>query len=177
MKTVSHFIITLALAFTLASCNSNAPKSIIGWEPVYVSTATLHAIAIHEPRSTQSAGRIYKYGNQYSFQIDNGNGIHVIDNSNPALAQKIKFIQIPGVADLSIRNGILYTNNAQDLVAISLQNMQDLKIINRIEQIFPGVSQHVPPETNAWFICPDPQKGTVVRWEKKMIHNPTCKAQ
>ncbi|HHN47860.1 MAG TPA: hypothetical protein ENN08_02830, partial [Bacteroidales bacterium] len=49
-------------------------------------------------------------------------GIHVVDNSNPASPQIISFIAIPGNYDLAIRGNILFADSYIDLVALDISD-------------------------------------------------------
>ena len=72
-------------------------------------------INVEAPKPTASAGKIYAY-NQYLFQVEQGKGIHIMDNSDPQQAEKISFLSIPLCSDLAIRSNFLYTNNLDDLL-------------------------------------------------------------
>ncbi|MBL7767090.1 MAG: hypothetical protein JNJ58_13400 [Chitinophagaceae bacterium] len=165
--------ITLLL-FGLVACVEKTPKSITGYAPVYGDTATTLLIQSEPARPIVHGGKIYQYQN-YTFQIENGEGIHIINSSNPANPQKIGFIRVGGCSEISIRNNILYTDNHQDLVAINISNINQVSVASRVERVFPGINQSYPPYNGVWFECVDPSKGIVIGWTEKLLVNPKCK--
>ena len=162
------------LQFT--SCTSSSSREEWGYVPIYATTADLNNIHSTTPQPTQLAGKIYRYG-QWIFQVEQGKGIHVIDATQRTAPQKTSFIYVPGCSELSVRSNKLYTNNYRDLVAIDISQPQQIAVLHRLENIFPGVSQEYPPQSGAWFECPDPKRGTVIAWTEQLIKNPKCQRQ
>lgn len=165
------------LLITLAACNptnENANIKVMAYVPVYASPQTSKLISSEPVRTTTNAGKIYAYGN-YLFQVEQNEGIHVIDNSNPQQAKKIGFIKIPGASELAIKANYLYTNNINDLVVLDISNIASPQVVNRVADAFPPVDQSYPPASRGYFECPDASKGTVIGWEEKLIDNPKCR--
>ncbi|MDD2346168.1 MAG: hypothetical protein PHY85_08485, partial [Bacteroidales bacterium] len=102
-------------------------------------------------------------------------GIHVINNSNPESPQNIKFISIPGNYDISIRNNILYADNAKDLVSIDITNLDSVSVKSRIQNVYNEVKQMYPDFATGYFECVDPSKGFVIGWTKTNLVNPKCR--
>ena len=152
--------------------NNNA--QILGYAPVYAPPEQLADVGISAPKATTKAGKIYAY-NQYLFQVEQAEGIHIIDNSNPAEAKKIGFLKVPLCSEIAIRGGYLYTNHVNDLVVFNLANIRQPQLVKRLEDAFPQIDQTHPPFSNVYFECADPSKGTVIRWEQKQMKLPDCR--
>lgn len=106
-------------------------------KPVYISTDELRtAIDILPPRTIQEAGKIY-FLNTYLFLNDPGEGIHIIDNSNPADPTRIAFINIPGNFDLAAKGNYLYADSFIDLLVFDISDVNNIREVKRVENVFP----------------------------------------
>lgn len=148
----------LFLAIFVTSCCTThyvEYKSVI-YEPVYKSANEVRqGVKMSSPRSIKNSGKIYSYGN-YILIGERNEGIHIVDNSNPASPVVKSFISIPGNGDMAIRNGILFADSYIDLVAIDISNPNQAELIKRIENIFP----YSLNSEQMWDY--DPSKGIVV---------------
>ena len=174
-----HRLIGLSAAATLllfgvVACIKQNDLTVLGYAPVYGSAADLKNISSAPPQPIVHAGKIYQY-QQYTFQIEQGEGIHVIESSKPSQAVKTAFIRVKGCSELSIRNNILYTDNHRDLVGIQISDIQQIKVVSRLPDVFPGTNQEYPPARDTYFECADPAKGMVIGWTEKLLTNPKCK--
>ena len=132
------------MAVSLQSCLKDKCQrevSYIRIDPVFKTLNEIHnGIAVVEaPRELKAPGQIYFYNN-FIFINEKREGIHVIDNADPANPQNISFISIPGNEDLAIRNGVLYANTYIDLLAIDLLNYQ---VVGRVESVFPPLWEDI----------------------------------
>lgn len=80
-------------------------------------------------------GKIYTKGN-YLFINEIKEGIHVIDNSDPANPRFVSFISIPGNGDMAVRNNILYADSFSDLVALDITDPVNAKEVGRVKDVF-----------------------------------------
>ena len=160
----------------MAACEPviNDRGSMMAYVPVYATAQEANSISVEPARPTVKAGKIYAY-NQYLFQVEQSEGIHIIDNTNPQQAHKMAFIKIPLCSELAIKSGFLYTNNLNDLVVFNLNNIASPQLVNRIENAFPAISQEYPPFSNVYFECADPSKGIVIGWKQQPVDNPKCR--
>lgn len=165
---------TTILIFSMVACIKNNNKEVLGYAPIYGSLLDMTDIKSEAPKPFVNAGKIYLYQN-YTFQMDNGEGIHIINSANPSNPVKIGYIKVKGCSEISIKNNILYTDNHRDLVGINISNINAIQVQSRLEKVFPGVNQEVPPAEGIFFECADPAKGTVIGWTQKMLTNPKCK--
>lgn len=183
MKIKNRIQITFFISSLLfLSCNIRPQNfETEGYKPVYISYQELN-----QPISTQNSaglknpGKIYYYNN-YILVSDNGQGIHIIDNLNPANPVLKTFIKIPMNKDMAIKNNYLYVDSYTDLVVIDISDMNNIKEINRIKNAFPNVEAEnaIPPRdlqsTQTYYECPDKNKGIVVSWQKTKLKNPKCR--
>jgi hypothetical protein len=145
-----------------------------GYAPIYASRQSINTITAQAPMPTTQPGKIYAFG-RYLFQVENGSGIHIIDNIDPATARKIAFLKVPMATEIAIKQNFLYTNNLNDLVVFDLSNITAPQLVNRIADAFPAIDQTYPPVSRTSFECADASKGVVIGWEQKMISNPKCR--
>jgi hypothetical protein len=165
------------LALFFAACTiepSGPPGTMMAYVPIYQTTTVYNDINVQGPQPTINAGKIYAYGS-YLFQVDQQRGIHIIDNSTPAQAHKIAFLNVPLCSEIAIKQSQLYTNNLNDLVVFDLTDITAPKLVKRLEKAFPLIDQQYPQLSNIYFECPDTTKGVVVGWEQKMIAKPDCR--
>ncbi|WP_162053451.1 LVIVD repeat-containing protein [Pontibacter pamirensis] len=126
-------------AMLLGSCSDDCESTVTYTvqEPVYMMRAELRsAFKINGPRVLEAPGKIYVKGS-YLFINEMNEGIHIIDNSDPAAPQTINFVEIPGNIDMAVKGNTLYADSYIDLVAMDISNPLDVKLVNRIENIFP----------------------------------------
>lgn len=177
---VKFIPILILLQIALQSCNDSnkltLAKNVLGYAPIYESEVDATKIEKTTIQKTENAGKIYVYGN-YTFQIENGKGIHIIESADPSNAKKIAFLAVPGCSEISIKSNQLFTNNYRDLVSINISNINSISVSNRIKNIFPEVSQLAPPYGNTFFECPDPQNGKIIGWKEKQLEEAKCKTQ
>ena len=103
-----NYIILFFAYITIFSCDTDDSD----YEFVMVATPELmsksefrKSIAISSAKDIQEAGKIYVYSD-YIF-VNDVQGIHIIDNTNPRFPKKIKFITIPGNEDISVKNNCM----------------------------------------------------------------------
>ena len=125
--------------FGLTACHDKCNSTITykAYEPVYMLREDLRTSVASQPAKVlDTPGKIYVKGS-FLFVNEINKGIHIIDNSNPAAPQIISFINIPGNMDLAVRNDILYADSYIDLVALDISNPRDIRIVKRLENVFP----------------------------------------
>lgn len=170
-------LIPAIFSIILFSCtpegNRILPVQTDSYSPVYASTGDVTQIVFEAAKNTEIAGKIYAIGN-YIFQSDINKGIHIIDNRNKN-QKKIGFLRIPFSTEIAVKGNYLYTNNLNDLVVFDISNINNPQLVKRIENMFPVVNQKYPPMSNVSFECPDPAKGIVVKWEKRILTEPKCR--
>jgi len=113
-----------------------------------------------------TAGKIYIKDN-YLFVNEKYKGIHVFDNSNPALPVNLTFIDIPGNVDLAVSGNYLYADNYIDLVVLDISDIMNPVEVKRIKDIFP----YTIPEAieNFPISAIDKEQGVIVGWQVKEV--------
>lgn len=142
MKLRSLFLFTLAgigLAVTLHSClrdDCSSTRTFIRFDPVYKTAAECRVgISVQAPTELRNPGKLYLAG-QYLFINEKNEGIHVIDNADPANPKQIAFWSIPGNVDIAIRGQYLYADQYIDLLTIDISDMQNPQLVCRTEEAF-----------------------------------------
>jgi len=177
MKCCVPLLSLLLVGLLYAGCfepKQEIPDEVMGLAPIY-STGDWKQIAFSEPRAIQTLGKIY-YKDGIIFAGESGQGVHIIDNSDPAHPERIKFLQITGNTDIAIKGNIMYANNGGDMVAIDISRLDSAVVLSRISNAFPEVeiAGTAPPNYFGFFECADPSKGVVIGWEEKLLHKPQC---
>ena len=143
------------------------------WKPVYTSDTSYRKIAYEAARPVANAGNIYVKDN-FIYQCEIGEGIHITDNTDPASARRTGFIKVTGCEEISIKGNVLYTNNDYDLISIDISNITTPKITSRTKNVFYGDSQ-MPhsweqPSDTGYYQCPMYYSDSViVRWVKDSV--------
>lgn len=172
---ISYFLfIPLLLIFQSCFVESEIDSGYRGegYKPVYMTYEEITDVQNMSAKSIENAGKIYVYDN-YLFVNERFEGIHIIDNTDPRNPQNMAFIKIPGNVDIAVKGNILYADNVTDLLTFDINNLNDIKLKNRIEDAFPV--NNFPPQTNVYFECADPSKGIVTSWERTTVENPKCR--
>ncbi|MFC2111105.1 hypothetical protein ACFLQ5_01495 [Bacteroidota bacterium] len=173
MKKSILIIFAITLLYGCIDENGKKPYSGEGYKPVYISKDEAFVIQATEPTTLISPGKMYLYNNDI-YVTDKGRGVHIINNTNPAIPKKVKFISIPGVKDVVVKSGILYADNMTDLVALDITNLSNITVKKRLKDIYPMEDQLYPESVTGYFECVDPSKGYVLRWEKVILENAKC---
>ncbi len=162
MKTAVRIIALLAFPTLLVSCKDKIEQVYTVNEPVYLSYNDLrNSFKVADGQQIIHPGKIYfKDNNIYVNEYQKG--IHVIDNTDPESPQIIKFIEIPGSVDLAIRDNILYADSYVDLVAIDISNLDDIREVKRIQNVFPYM---IPESENGIVEGVDQNLGVVVGYK------------
>lgn len=166
------FILSLFFTSCIESDNFNIGE-IEGYAPVYVSKENAYKTEVKSPQSIAIPGKIYLYNN-YVYVTDKGKGVHIIDNTNPSSPVKLKFIEIPGVNDVVVKSGILYSDNLTDLVAFDISDLSNITLTKRVKDVYPTKNQMYPEFATGYFDCVDTNLGYVTNWVKKTLKNPKC---
>jgi hypothetical protein len=148
----------LGLSLILESCTDQCEEkyTYVYYEPVFTPLSVIrNSVSLTSPQPMEEVGKIY-FKDGYLFVNDPGKGIHVIDNRNPSQPVQQSFISIPGNYDLAIRNSILYADSYVDLVVLDISNLQQVKEINRLENIFSAY--------NSLGFYADQERGIVTNW-------------
>lgn len=161
-KHFSLFLVVAAAVAIFAGCCTTRTVSYktVVCEPVYKSLSEIrNGVKAESPRELKNPGKIWIFGD-YLFIVERGEGIHIIDNSNPRAPQSVSFVTVPGVGDIAVKHNILYADSYIDLVAIDISDIKKPREVKRVEGIFPNPLDR----ENLHF---DKDKGLLVDWIEK----------
>jgi hypothetical protein len=136
-KNALVFISFLALAFVACNDSDDLPKGVNEYviaTPLTTDLITFkeEAVEVTDPVEIVESGKIYAY-KDYIFINDVYRGLHVLDNTNPAAPQPIKFIKLEGNNDISIKNDRLYADSYGDLVIMDISDINTIGDVKRME--------------------------------------------
>jgi len=172
-KTLIHLIIA---SLFLASClvEDQSEVQVTGLKPVYINSDSLQILRI-DTKTYENLGKFITVGN-FIYINERYEGIHVIDNTNPSDPKNVHFWQITGCIDFTIKDQFLYAENGYDLLTVDITNPADIKLKNRIKNIYQRNGSILFPENyEGFFECTDPSLGLVIKWEEALLINPKCR--
>jgi hypothetical protein len=159
------FCLTLLFSFLFSACDDQRMRTVkwIEYEPVYMTQAEFEsAVGMEESRDLKEPGKIYFY-DDYLFVNEINEGIHIIDNSDPANPSKVGFINIPANKDMAVRGNLLYADSNSDLVVFNIEDLQNPELMAREEGVFEKSVEYHPGFP---YQPVDPTQGIVVDWKK-----------
>ena len=128
----------LAISVLLEGCTDKCEikSEYVYLEPVYLTVEELRSsVSLIAPEPIESVGKIYLKDN-ILFVNEPGEGIHIVDNKNPAHPTPIKFLKVPGNYDLAIKGNTLYADSYIDLIAFDISDINSIKETGRLKGIF-----------------------------------------
>jgi hypothetical protein len=167
MKTTIHIFSFIFIAVVLSSCMDKYTEVFTANSPIYMSYDDLRtAVKKSSSRDLVNPGKIY-FKDNYIFIVEELKGIHIINNISPSNPQKTGFIEVPGCVDIAVKNSTLYADSYVDLVAIDVSDLNNIREVSRVKDIFPFT---VPATGNDYRIAEvDKDKGVVTGWEIKKV--------
>jgi hypothetical protein len=170
MKRLAKILLVGLLLPLLNSCYSTwepDPMQVSAYQPIFMTRAQLEAsVTKQDPQPISDPGKLYSYGN-YILINEKYKGVHIIDNQNPENPQNIAFIQVPGNIDFAMKSNVMYVDNAVDMVAINLTDLNNPVVTSRIPDAFPSPT---PPD-GLWAEYDRtglPEDAIIVGWELKV---------
>ena len=159
---------------TLLACTRQEPEPdstsylvYASYRPLLLARATLESsVAAVAPQALHNTGKIYLRGT-YVFVNEKYEGIHVIDNRDPANPKPVSFLRIPGNVDLAVRGNLLYADNGPDLVTIDISDPAHAKPTGRVRDAFRELPMpESGPLEEAYQPGKRPATSVVVGWHK-----------
>lgn len=138
----------MLLAPVLQGCTDDDEEpynydEVLAYTPILMNKDDLRkSVKGENPRALNNPGKIWVEGNRI-YIIEQYEGVHIIDNSDPSAPVNVRFIYIPGIKDVAIKDGILYADNAIDLVAIDISNPVSPALTSRVPDVF---DEMLPPQ-------------------------------
>ncbi len=162
MKKIAFLLFALLV---FSSCRDKIYQKYLAYVPVYQDySAFRNDITFENPREIVNQGNIYQK-DQILFIVENGAGIHFINNSNPSAPVKIGFLKIQGCTGMSIKDNYLYANHMIDLAVIDISDFNAPKVVGQAADLFPDA---LPERDGNYPVAKiDKEKGVVIAWEVK----------
>ena len=111
-------------------------RTFVQFDPVYKTSAELSTVpTIGVPRPLRNPGILYVYQN-FILINEFREGIHIIDNSNPANPVNTAFIEMEGNEHFAVSQNRLQGNKFNALVTLDISDMTNPKQTSRIEDVF-----------------------------------------
>ena len=109
------------LSMIVISCNKELVKTKVTIvKPVYGMKEDVYkTIKSDAPRDVVKPGKMFLLG-QYVYLTEVGEGIHIIDQTNPDHPVNVSFIPIPGNQDVAVKGNYLYADCATDLLVLDI---------------------------------------------------------
>lgn len=141
MKNLISLLFIVPLIF-LSSCdsqnediNDEYADYLVARPLVMSKNEFRNSVEVLPARGIIESGKIYAYG-ELIFVNDKYKGVHVIDNSDPSNPQKVRFINIPGNVDISVKGNYLYADSLSDLVVLDISDINNVRPVARLENVF-----------------------------------------
>jgi len=125
-----------------------------------------NSVATEANRDLVNPGKIY-FKDDYIFIIENLEGIHVYDNSNPSAPVHKTFVKVPGAVDISIAGYIIYVDSFVDLVVLDAEDINNIHEVSRVKDAFPYLIPETDNDLPVGKI--DQEKGVVTGYDVRMI--------
>lgn len=141
-KTLTLFLAIISAATistTFVSCfkdSCNGEETFVRWTPIYKTDAELRQNPTFEAaQPLKRPGKIWFYQN-YMLINEQREGIHVIDNADPAAPRNIGFLKIHGNVDMAVKGSTLYADNGPHLVVLDVANIAQPRFLMRRDTAF-----------------------------------------
>ncbi|PTQ95837.1 hypothetical protein C8P68_105348 [Mucilaginibacter yixingensis] len=163
------YLLLYAVLLCFTSCIRKSSDYQTTYYPVMMTREALEkSVSFHPAAPIDTPSKVY-YQSNYILILQQGKGVHVIDNSTPSRPVNRGYISIPGCLDVAIKDNTLYANNAVDIVAIDLSNIgsSTVTVAKRVKNIFNEMSspdeKSLPDE---FSVANRPPNSVIVGWEK-----------
>lgn len=154
--------VLLGISILLEGCTDTCETKVhyTYFEPTFTTMDELRSSALlTEPREMNTVGKIYRK-DHFLFINEPGEGIHIIDNTNPSSPIVKNFLRIPGNQDLAVMGNTLYADSFIDLVVFDISETSNIREVNRVENVFSNVYH-----PSGFYV--DQEKGLVTGWTEK----------
>lgn len=139
MKKITYLLIGF-LAISLFQCTKDFGTINLTYHKATAIYGDLDEIRSRTPlispvKEIKDPGKIF-VGDNLLLIGEEGEGIHVIDNSEPSQPNHLLFLEIPGNKEFIMKDQVLYAESYYDFLKIDLTNPQQPRIISRLENAF-----------------------------------------
>ncbi|MFT7614284.1 MAG: hypothetical protein ACI9J3_003266, partial [Parvicellaceae bacterium] len=154
-KNMNRIIISslAILLITLAGCRDKVLITRQANSPIYQEISEFRAASFNmeSARDLNNPGKIYIY-QDYLFIMEPMEGIHFIDNSNPADPSNMGFLPIYACADISIKDDFMYVDSYFDILVFDVSDKTSPTLAHRVQDAIefdnysalPGIHEGYP---------------------------------
>ena len=138
MKRFRYFLLLAPLSLIDSACTDQCTQTRVfrQYTPVSLTTNQVRmGLNVTSARGLVNPGKLYTKDG-YLFINESKQGIHVIDNRDPANPKPLAFINIPGNGDMAVRDNFLYADSYMDLVTLDISNLADIREVARSQNVF-----------------------------------------
>ncbi|MCF0041966.1 hypothetical protein [Dyadobacter fanqingshengii] len=176
MKNLLRLFFLFAIVTSCVTDGSDSferfPFDGTGYRPIYTTEEEMAKIEVIGAQPLSKPGKIYVL-EPYLFINEAGQGIHIVDNSDPKNPKNISFISVAGNYDMAAKGKFLYADNLTNLVVFDISDPKAPKLTKKVPNAIPV--NNYPPFDNVYFECVESKKGIVTGWEKvPMSKRPNC---
>ena len=162
MKKFTIFSLLFFALLIINSCQDKVYMKFIANVPVYMDYTSFRTSVKYEaPRMIKNHGNIYKK-DQFLLIIEENEGIHFIDNSNPTAPLQVGFLKILGCTGIAMKEDYLFANSYVDLVVLDVSSWSNPHEVARLKDLFPQVLPKHNPQYRVAQV--DKNLGVVVSW-------------
>ena len=138
MKRFRYFLLLAPLSLIDSACTDQCTQTRVfrQYTPVSLTTNQVRmGLNVTSARGLVNPGKLYTKDG-YLFINESKQGIHVIDNRDPANPKPLAFINIPGNGDMAVRDNFLYADSYMDLVTLDISNLANIREVARSQDVF-----------------------------------------
>ena len=125
--------------FILQSCTKDFGSVEVSYKKataVYGDLAAIRNTPLMEgARPITDAGKIF-VAEDLLLIGEEGDGIHIVDNTDPKNPINLSFMNIPGNREYYVAGNILYAESHYDMLKIDISNKSQPRIVSRVEDAF-----------------------------------------
>lgn len=136
MKNILLFISFIFIFFSCVKTKGDVSMTYEKATAVYGDLDAIRALPlIKVQQQLKNPGKIY-VGNDYILVGEEGEGIHIFDNSNMTNPIRLSFIQIPFNKEFFVKDNVIYAESLYDFLKIDITNVYQPQLISRAKEVF-----------------------------------------
>ncbi|MBO3269229.1 hypothetical protein [Hymenobacter defluvii] len=170
MHKLYTYLLGSALLLSLTACPLVQPVDQVPlpkYKPLLMPRIQLEqAVAVLPPQNMHNTGKIY-LRDPYILINERYEGVHIINNQDPANPQLVAFLRIPGNVDVAMKGNMLYADSGPDLLTFDMSNMQAARLVNRVKDAVPELPMPETGDVPAEYQLQNrPADAVVIGWQK-----------
>jgi hypothetical protein len=138
MKNLLFFfsVSTLLLAYSCTSDISSATVTYTQATAIYGDLNEQRNIPLKaDAREIQDPGKVY-VSEELLLIGEEGEGIHIYDNTNPENPAVLSFMNIPNNKEFFVKDNFIYAESLYDMLKIDISDKTNPRIVSRVENAF-----------------------------------------